>query len=532
MYTFLIRGAEVFDGAGGPSVQADVAISDDRIAAVGRDLPGSAERTVDAGGLALAPGFIDIHSHTDLSVFARPLAESKVRQGVTTEVVGNCGIGAFPIGRERTGLLTDYLRMHGTRLPSEGVSWTDFSSYADRVGRLGLGLNLAPLVAHGTLRIAAMGAEDRAPAAADLAHMHALLEAALRQGAWGMSTGLIYPPGSFAATEEIVALAKVLARSGAVYTSHIRGEGDTLLTALAEAVQVGKESGVRVQVSHLKALGRRNWGRGREALALLDAARRDGVDVAADQYPYEATSTALSALVPSWAHAGGVGALLKRLAGPEERGRLSAEIARALGDRGGAEAVKVAHVGSPCNASLSGKSLAEVAAQWNAPPEAAVIRLLLEERAEVGAVYFSLSAEDVAAIMASDQVAVGSDGLGLSAAEDRDQATHPRSYGTFPRVLGRYVREQRLLSLPLAVYKMTGLPARRLGFRDRGGIRPGCAADLTLFDPATIRDRAEFQDPHAYCAGVEHVFVNGRLVVRDGQPTGEASGRVLRRLPS
>jgi len=530
MYTILIRGAEVFDGTGGPPVRADVAVSGDRIAAVGRDLPGSAERTIDAGGLALAPGFIDIHAHTDLSVFARPLAESKVRQGVTTEVVGHCGIGAFPVGPERAELLTEYLRMHGTRLPPEGVSWTDFASYADRVGRLGLGLNLAPLVAHGTLRIAAMGAEDRAPATADLAHMEAVLGTALRQGAWGMSTGLIYPPGSYAATEEIVALAKVLARHGAVYTSHIRGEGETLLTALAEAVRVGKESGARVQVSHLKALGRKNWGRGREALALLDAARRDGVDVAADQYPYEATSTPLSALVPSWAHAGGVSALLRRLGASEERDRLSAEIARAMNERGGAEAVKVAHVGSPRNASLSGMTLAQIAALWTVPPEAAVIRLLLEEQAEVGAVYFSLSSEDVAAIMASDQVAVGSDGLGLSAIEDRDQATHPRSYGTFPRVLGRYVREQRLLSLPLAIHKMTGLPARCLGFRDRGVIRPGCAADLTLFDPATILDRADFQEPHAYCAGVEHVFVNGRLVVRNGQPTGEASGRVLRRL--
>jgi N-acyl-D-amino-acid deacylase len=201
-----------------------------------------------------------------------------------------------------------------------------------------------------------------------------------------------------------------------------------------------------------------------------------------------------------------------------------------MNERGGAEAVKVAHVGSPRNASLSGRTLAQIAALWKAPPEAAAIRLLLEEQAEVGAVYFSLSPEDVAAILASDQVAVGSDGLGLSAAEDRDQATHPRSYGTFPRVLGRYVREQRLLSLPLAIYKMTGLPARRLDLRDRGVIRQGCAADLTLFDPATVLDRADFQDPHTYCTGVEHVFVNGRLVVRNGEPTGETSGRVLRRL--
>jgi N-acyl-D-amino-acid deacylase len=359
--------------------------------------------------------------------------------------------------------------------------------------------------------------------------MEALLEVALRQGAWGMSTGLIYPPGSYATIAEIVALARVLARHGAVYTSHIRGEGETLLTALAEAVQVGRESGARVQVSHLKALGRKNWGRGREALGLLEAARREGVDVAADQYPYEATSTALSALVPAWAHAGGVQALLGRLAAPELRDRLSAEIAGAMEARGGADRVQVARVGSAGNAALSGRTVQEIAGRWGVPPEAAVTRLLLEEKAEVGAVYFSLSPEDVAAIMVSDIVAVGSDGLALSAAEDRDQAPHPRSYGTFPRVLGQYVREQRRLSLPLAIHKMTGLPSSRMGLSDRGRIRPGHAADLVLFDPATVRDRADFQDPHRYATGIEYVAVNGSLVIERGQSTGRRPGRVLHR---
>jgi N-acyl-D-amino-acid deacylase len=529
MDRYLIRGAEVFDGTGVAASRVDVAVSGGRIAAVGRDLPAAAGQTIDARGLALAPGFIDIHSHTDLSVFARPLAESKVRQGVTTEVVGNCGIGAFPVRPERKDLLIDALRMHGARLPSAGMDWTDFSGYAERVGAAGLGVNLAPLVAHGSLRIAALGAEDRAATAAELAQMEALLEGALCQGAWGMSTGLIYPPGSYASTAEIVALARVLTRHGALYTSHIRGEGETLLTALAEAVQVGRESGARVQVSHLKALGRKNWGRGREALALLEAARREGVDVAADQYPYEATSTALSALVPAWAHAGGVRALLGRLAAPEPRERLAAEIAGALEARGGADRVQVARVASAGNAGLSGRSVQEIAGRWGVPPAAAVVRLLLEEKAEVGAVYFSLSPEDVAAIMVSDIVAVGSDGLALSASEDRDQAPHPRSYGTFPRVLGRYVREERLLSLPLAIHKMTGLPSSRLGLPDRGLIRPGYAADLVLFDPTTVRDRADFQDPHRYATGIEYVAVNGSLVIERGQPTGKRPGRILRR---
>jgi N-acyl-D-amino-acid deacylase len=529
MYTFLIRGARVLDGSGQPEFQGDVAIAGDRIVDVGARIAGSAESTLDADGLVLAPGFIDIHSHTDLSIFERPLAESKVLQGVTVEVTGNCGIGAFPVEPRNRNLLTDYLKMHEGCLPAEGLAWTDFATYADRLDHLELGLNLAPLVAHGALRIATLGADDRSPDAGELHRMEELLEMALRQGAWGMSTGLIYPPGSFAKTEEVIALSRILARRGALYTSHIRGEGDTVLESLEEAVRIGRESGARVQVSHLKALGQRNWGRGREALARLEAARRAGVDVGADQYPYPATSTSLSALVPAWAHAGGVAELLGRLADPALAARLRGEIGLLLRARGGPARVTICRAASERNAHLSGKTLETIAQTWNLQPEAAVIRLLTEEHGTVSAVYFVLADEDVDAIMAADWVAVGSDGRGMSATHDTDTATHPRSYGTFPRVLGRYARERGLLSLPTAVRKMTGVPAGRLGLADRGAVRPGCAADLVLFDPATIRDRADFQHPHQYAVGVEHVFVNGRPVVRGGRLSGETPGSVLRR---
>jgi N-acyl-D-amino-acid deacylase len=529
MYTFVIRGARVLDGAGGPEFPADVAVTGDRIAEVGTGLDTPAERTLDAGGLVLAPGFIDIHSHTDLSIFERPLAESKLLQGVTLEVTGNCGIGAFPVEPRNRTLLADYLTMHEGRLPEDGLAWADFASYADRVERLGLGLNVAPLVAHGALRISAMGADDRKPNTGELRHMEELLDGALRQGAWGMSTGLIYPPGSFAATDEVIALSRILARRGALYASHIRGEGDTVLESLDEAVRIGRESGARVQVSHLKALGRRNWGRGREALARLEAARRAGVDVGADQYPYTATSTSLSALVPAWAHAGGVAELLNRLADPALAERLRGEIGQTLHARGGPARVTICRAGSARNAHLSGKTLESIAQSWSLQPEATVVKLLLEERGTVSAVYFSLTDEDVDAIMAADWVAVGSDGRGMSATHDADAATHPRSYGTFARVLGRYVRERSLLSLPTAVRKMTGVPAARLGLTDRGAVRPGYAADLVLFDPATIQDRADFQDPHKHPIGVEHVLVSGRPVVLHGKLSGETPGRVLRR---
>lgn len=529
MHSYLIRGAQVLDGSGCPAFQADVATAGDRIVEVGPRIDGPTEGTLDADGLVLAPGFIDIHSHTDLSIFERPLSESKVLQGVTAEVTGNCGIGPFPAEPRWRNLLTDYLRMHEGCLPEDGLGWADFSGYAARLDRLALGVNLAPLVGHGALRIAAMGADDRSPDAGELHRMEELLDVALRQGAWGMSTGLIYPPGSFAKTEEVIALGRVLGRQRALYTSHIRGEGDTVLESLEEAVRIGQESGVRVQVSHLKALGHRNWGRGRDALARLEAARRAGVNVGADQYPYTATSTSLSALVPAWAHAGGVAALLQRLADPALAERLRGEIGQLLEARGGPARVSICRAASAPNAHLSGKTLEEVAKAWNVQPEPAVIRLLIEERGTVSAVYFSLAEEDVDAIMAANWVAVGSDGRGMSATHDADTATHPRSYGTFPRVLGVYVRERGLLSLPTAVRKMTGVPAERLGLTDRGAVRPGYAADLVLFDPTTIRDRADFQRPHQYPTGVEHVFVNGRPVVRDGRLSGETPGRVLRR---
>jgi N-acyl-D-amino-acid deacylase len=359
--------------------------------------------------------------------------------------------------------------------------------------------------------------------------MISLLESALLQGAWGMSTGLIYPPGSYAATDELIDLARTLAAHDALYTSHIRSESEGLFPALDEAITVGRESGVRVQVSHLKALGRSNRGQGRALLACLAAARDSGVDIAADQYPYEASATTLTAVVPAWAHAGGVAALLGRLRNPELRGRLLEEIDRELAVREGAEGIMVSACRSERNRGFSGQTLATVAAAWGCSTAEAVLRLLSEEDGAVGAVFFSMGEEDVTAILADPHVAVGSDGHGLHAFESAAEATHPRSYGTFPRVLGRYVRDEKLLSLAAAIRKMTAIPASRLGFTDRGLVRPGFSADLVLFDPATIADRADYAEPHCYAAGVIHLLVAGRPVIRDGVLTGERPGRVLRK---
>jgi N-acyl-D-amino-acid deacylase len=529
MYSYLFRSASLIDGSGSPPCRADVAVAGGRIAAVGPDLEGTAERIIDAGGLVLSPGFIDIHGHSDMTLFRHPLLESKVFQGVTTEVIGNCGLGLFPVqaGSERE--LADYLRLHDFFLPEEGFTWHGLAEYADRVDRHGLGIHVAPLVGHAPLRIAAMGMEDRAPTAAELERMQLLLASALQQGAWGMSTGLIYPPGSYAETGELITLATILARHGALYTSHIRGESEELTGALDEAITIGAESGARVQVSHLKAMGRNNRGRAKELLERLAAARAAGVDIGADQYPYDASATTLTALVPQWAHAGGAQALLKRLADPALREELQAEIGREMARREGAAGIMITDCRSAQNRRLSGETMARIAAGWGCSPEEAVVRLILEEEGRVGAIFFSMAQEDVSTILADPLVAVGSDGHGLNAAQDAGEPTHPRSYGTFPRVLGRYVREGKLLSLASAIHKMTSLPARRLGFADRGVVRPGFAADLVLFDPMTVADLSTYAEPHRYAAGIIHLLVDGRLVISDGRLTGDRPGRVLRK---
>jgi len=529
MSSLLIRGALVIDGSNREPFRGDIAVEKGMITEVAPSIKGGGKAIVEADGLVAAPGFIDIHSHTDLSIFKHPLAESKVLQGVTTEVVGNCGIGAFPVNDERRAALIDYLRIHDFHFPSYGLSWNNLTQYAERLDRIGLGLNLAPLVAHGALRIAILGVDDRSPSHKELETMKTLLTDSLEQGAWGLSTGLIYPPGSFAKTEELVALSKIVTRYGALYASHIRGEGATLMEALDEAVLVGKESGVRVEVSHLKAMGQDNWGRGKEVLLKLEKARQDGLDIAADQYPYEATSTSLTALVPPWALAGGIYELLKRLASSEMKERLQAEILREMNQRGGPNRIIIAEIGSGKNMGLSGKNLSEIAEVWHCTPEIAVMRLLQEEKAAVGAVYFSLSDEDVTTILSSGQVSVGSDGTGMNAGEDSGKSTHPRSYGTFSRILGLYARDKGALSLAKAIYKMTGLAAGRLGLRNRGLIKRGFIADLVLFDPLTIQDQSTFEHPHQYATGVVYTWVNGYPVVREGRITGNTPGRVLQK---
>jgi N-acyl-D-amino-acid deacylase len=526
MLDLKIEGGTVIDGTGSPGWRADVGVRDDTIVAVGDLSRESAGRGLRASGLAVAPGFIDVHSHSDWRLWGNRRAESKIRQGVTTEIVGNCGFSPAPVAPE---FLED-LKSFALYLP-RGLDfhWRSVGEYLRAFDGEGCALNVAQLVGHGTLRIAAMGFARRPPTGRELALMQRLLAEGMEGGAWGLSTGLIYAPGSFATTEEIVAVAGAAARGRGIYASHIRGEGATLLAAVGEAIRVGRENAMPVQISHIKAAGRPNWGGVARALALVDAARAEGLDVMADVYPYTASGTTLKTLLPDWTLEGGVEALLGRLGDPAARARIRHDIEAppagpGLAERVGWDNIMISSCGPRPDA--EGRRLSEIAAARGLDPLEAVFGLLRDAAGSASVILFQLDEADVRCALGHPAVMIGSDGSALAPAAGAGKP-HPRSYGTFPRVLGEYARAQRVLSLAQAVHKMTGLPAQRLGLADRGRVAVGAKADLVMFDPARVADQATYGDPQRYPLGIEHVLVNGRFVVRDGEHSGSLPGRVL-----
>ena len=528
-WSLLIQGGTVIDGSGAPRHIADVAVEGDRIAAIAPRLEGPAERVIDATGHVVAPGFIDAHSHSDLFYLGCPSSESKIRQGCTTEVVGMCSFSPAPIAPGRAEAVRGWAGGIGASLD---LSWETFAQYLDTLRSVRPSINVAHFVGHGALRLATIGPENRPVSPGDLAAMQRLLDEALDAGAYGFSTGLVYPPSAYAVTEELVALARGMARRGGLYFSHVRGESAMVEDSIREAIAIGERAGVGVEIAHVKVSGRENWGKMDSVLRLIEAARARGVDVSGDAYPYHAGSTKMDNLLPAWVHDGGLPRVLERLADPATRARVIEECVVG-GERWGT--VSQGRVGfdevmiATCRRrELEGLTLAALARQTGRAPADALMDLLLAERCTVGMVSFSQNLDNVATVLAHPAIMIGSDSIGLSeGVGPKHGKPHPRMYGTFPRILGEYVRERRLLPLETAVHKMTGMPAERLRLKDRGLLRPGYAADIAVFDPATVKDEATFQDPHQYPAGIPYVVVNGTVVVDAGRMRAAGTGRVL-----
>ena len=519
MSELVIRGGEVIDGTGAPRRRADVAIRGGRIVAVGEIGPTGGTPVLDATGRVVSPGFIDIHSHSDESVLINSALESTLHQGVTLVVAGNCGGSSAPA----IGLAAEELDRELERVDLRR-SWSSFGEYARAVEASGMSINFSSLVGHGTLRMCVMGADDRPPTGGELAAMQALLASALADGAVGLASGLIYPPSAYGTTDELAALCTVVQGRRGLYASHIRNEGDELIAAVEENLEIGRRSGVRVQLSHHKASQQRNWGKVRESTALIERAQGAGIDVIADQYPYTASSTGLAVTIPKWVHAGGAMKMCERLGDPAVRVRIRDEYTET--ERRWSHIVIARARHEP---EWAGKTVADLAAAAGRDPLEWTCDALIAHDGAIDIIHHSMLEDDVRYVMAKPWVCIGSDSRANAPYGPLSYGKpHPRSYGTFPRVLGHYARELGVLTLEDAVRKMTSLTASRLGLRDRGVVREGAWADLVVFDPARIGDVATYDDPHRYPVGIDQVIVNGVVALDHDETQPVRNGRFLR----
>ncbi|MCG8320070.1 MAG: D-aminoacylase [Cytophagales bacterium] len=499
-YDLIIRNGKIYDGTGAEAFEADIAINGDQIIKIGDLQNSKAAKQIDAQNLAVAPGFIDLHAHIE-PLLTLPGCESLIRQGVTTALGGPDGSGPWPLG--------DYL---------------------DTLETVGIGMNVAFLVGHNTVRKHVMSLDQRAPTADELAQMKQQIEQGMKEGAFGISTGLKYLPGAFSEVDEVIALSKVASAYGGFYTSHLREEGLGLIDAVREAILIGREADIPIVLTHHKVIGKPMWGKSVKTLALVDSARNLGLDVMMDQYPYDASYTSLSIILPAWARAGGEEAFRERTRNPKLRDSIrSGTVFNILNDRGGADLRRVQFAKVDWMPALEGKTLHDWAISKNMEPTVENgADLVIEAQLNGGArcIFHVMDENDVERIMQHPQTMIASDGRLVAPGMGHP---HPRWYGTFPRVLGHYVREKKIITLPAAIHKMTGMPAKRLGLADRGTIAEGMKADMVVFDPEKVIDKATFENPHQYPEGIDYVLVNGVLAVDKGKFKDHRSGNVLKK---
>jgi len=536
MYDIIIKNGQIIDGLGTPAFKADLAIMGEKIVEIKPSINSDSKLTIDASNRIVCPGFIDIHSHTDATITVNSRAESKIRQGVTTEVIGNCGMSAAPLSKEFMAEVRNHLIVNSDfRKPDDiGREWVSFAEYLNYLTNLPLGINLMPLVGFGTLRSAVMGNKTGSPNESEMQAMEHLLELSLDQGAIGLSTGLEYVPDSHMKTEDLIRLCGVLKRKDKLYATHIRNEAQTLFPAIREAIRIGEESGCKVQISHLKLGGKFNWGKAAELFEILESAVDRGVRLSWDQYPYVAWGTGLVDYLPNWVIEDGNDKMIKYLSDPHKRQGIRAEINEEIEQGIHAyntapwENVQIAMVHSEKYKGIMGKRISVIAKELGVDPLDFVFDLLIHEKGAVKTLVFCMDETDIKTIMCHPSTIIASDARALATyGELHKGSTHPRYYGAFPRVLGKYVRGERILSLEEAIKKMTSMPAEILGLKTRGCLAVNMIADVTIFDPEVVIDKATYEDPHQYAVGIDNVLLKGKVIIDEGEHTGQMVGNIL-----
>lgn len=521
MFDIIIKNTTIIDGSGKMGFAADIGISNDRIVKIG-GIEESGRQVIDAKGLVASPGFVDCHSHSDYYLIINPLAESKVRQGVTTEIGGNCGYSAAPLSGEA---LEERKNAYKKAYNLEH-DWQDVKGYFNRLKTQGISLNFALLIGHNTIRASVIGGSSREPNEKELSEMKAMVQKAMTEGAIGISTGLAYGPACFAKKDELIELCKEVRKANGIFTVHMRSEGKGLLEAIEESILIAKEAEIPLQISHLKTYGEENWGKLDSAFELIEKAMAEGLDVTCDRYPYTAANTGLHNVLPNWVLDGGVKEELERLKKKDIREKIKVDFQQAKKDIW--DKIMISEVITEKNKIYEGKSVSEAASLAKKEPLEFVFDILAEEEIAVDAIFFKMSEENLKRILKKPYVMIGSDsGARADYGPLARGRSHPRTFGTFPRVLGRYVREEKILNLPTAIKKMTYEPCRKFNIKERGLIKEGYFADIVIFNPDTIIDTAIYEDPHKYPVGIEYVIVNGKLTVEKAKHLGTKAGRVI-----